>query len=79
MQCFLERQNASAAPEVFLAGTRLLHHMANIFQDNSLPKSSPGGIRYVDRKLRQREREKKIAMGHRADDHEEYTGPTMSM
>ena len=32
-QCLLERQSASTAPEVFLAVTRLLHHMANIFQD----------------------------------------------
>ena len=34
-QCLLERQSASTAPEVFLAVTRLLHHMANIFQNNS--------------------------------------------
>ena len=41
-QCLLERQSASTAPEVFLAVTRLLHHMANIFQDNSLPQSGTG-------------------------------------
>ena len=40
-QCLLERQSASTAPEVFLAVTRLLHHMANIFQNNSLPQGSP--------------------------------------
>lgn len=38
----LERQGASTAPEVFLAVTRLLHHMANIFQDSSLPQSKEG-------------------------------------
>lgn len=70
MQCFLERQNASAAPEVFLAGTRLLHHMANIFQDNSLPQSGTG-LTHADRKLREQLREKRIAHGHKEDDHEE--------
>ena len=78
-QFFLDRLDQFRPPSVLLAATHLLRQIGSIFQDNSLPKSSPGGIRYVDRKLRQREREKKIAMGHRADDHEEYTGPTMSM
>ena len=78
-QFFLDRLDQFRPPSVLLAATHLLRQIGGIFQDNSLPKSSPGGIRYVDRKLRQREREKKIAMGHRADDHEEYTGPTMSM
>lgn len=44
-----------------------------------LPKSSPVGIRHTDHKLRRRERDKKIALGQKADDHEEYQGPTMSM
>ena len=52
--------------------------MGGIFQQNSAPPANPVGLR-VDRKLRQRIREKKIAMGHKADDHEEYQGPTMSM
>ena len=30
-------------------------------------------------KLMRRIREKKIAMGHKADDHEDYQGPSMSM
>ena len=51
-QCLLERQSASTAPEVFLAVTRLLHHMANIFQDNSLPQSGTG-LTHIDRKRRQ--------------------------
>ncbi|MCI7281549.1 MobP3 family relaxase [Dysosmobacter sp.] len=69
-QCLLERQNASTAPEVFLAVTRLLHHMANIFQDNSLPQSGTGLI-HADRKLREQLREKRLAHGHKEDDHEE--------
>jgi hypothetical protein len=52
--------------------------MSRIFQDNSLPKTGPVGMR-IDRKRLQKLREKKIAMGHKPDDHEEYTGPTLSM
>lgn len=50
---------------------RLLYHMANIFREQT-PPSAPGGIRSgVDRKLRRKIWEKKIAMGHKPDDHEE--------
>ena len=79
-QCLLERQSASTAPEVFLAATRLLHHMANIFQDNSLPQSGTG-LTHVDRKLRAQIQEKRIAHGHKEDDHEEqqYGGWNMTM
>ena len=79
-QCLLERQSASTAPEVFLAVTRLLHHMANIFQDNSLPQSGMGLI-HADRKLREQLREKRLAHGHKVDDHEEqqYGGWNMTM
>ena len=69
-QCLLKRQSASTAPEVFLAVTRLLHHMANIFQDNSLPQSGTG-LTHIDRKRRQELREKRLVHGHKEDDHEE--------
>ena len=79
-RCFLERQSASTAPEVFLAVTRLLHHMANIFQNNSLPQSGTG-LTHIDRKRRQELREKRLVHGHKEDDHEEqqYGGWNMTM
>ena len=79
-QCLLERQSASTAPEVFLAVTRLLHHMANIFQNNSLPQSGTG-LTHIDRKRRQELREKRLVHGHKVDDHEEqqYGGWNMTM
>lgn len=77
-QFFLDRADSLHPPSVMLAATRLLHHMSRIFQDNSLPKTSPVGMR-IDRKRLQKLREKKLAMGHKPDDHEEYTGPTLSM
>lgn len=79
-QCLLERQSASTAPEVFLAVTRLLHHMANIFQNNSLPQSGTG-LTHIDHKRRQELREKRLVHGHKEDDHEEqqYGGWNMTM
>ena len=79
-QCLLERQNAAAAPQVFLAVARLLHHMANIFQGNSLPQSG-AGLTQVDHKLRSQIQKKRIALGHKMDDHEEqqYGGWNMTM
>ena len=68
-QFFLERQNDLCPPSVMLAVTRLLYHMSRIFEDHSLPQSSTG--LQVDSKLRRKIQEKKIAMGHKPDDHEE--------
>ena len=68
-QFFLERQSDLRPPSVMLAATRLLYHMSQIFEDHSLPHSNAG--LHVDRKLRRKLQEKKIAMGHKPDDHEE--------
>ena len=68
-QFFLERQSGLRPPSVMLAVTRLLYHMSRIFEDHSLPRSSTG--LQVDSKLRRKIQEKKIAMGHKPDDHEE--------
>ena len=77
-QFFIDRTDSLRPPSVMLSATRLLYHMSNIFRDNSLPKTGPVGIR-IDRKRLQKLREKKLAMGHKPDDHEEYTGPIMTM
>ena len=66
-----------SAPSVLLCTVRLLHHMSNIFWETLPPPNPSGG--HVESKLMRRIREKKIAMGHKADDHEEYQGPSMSM
>ena len=68
-EALLQRQDNGRPPHVFLSVTRLLHHMSRIFQEQSLPQSGTG--LQVDSKLRQKIREKKIAMGHRPDDHED--------
>ena len=66
-QYFLDHMNDGLS--LFTSATRLLHHMGRIFQEQSPPPS--GGISFVDSKLRKKIREKKIAMGHKPDDHEE--------
>ena len=69
-QFFVDHFNDAHKPNVFLSATRLLHHMGRIFQGNSVPPCPPGSHR-ADRKLLQKIRQKKIAMGHKPDDHEE--------
>ena len=64
---FLDHMDDS--PSLFASATRLLHHMGRIFQEQAPPPS--GGISFVDSKLRRKIREKKIAMGHKPNDHEE--------
>ena len=73
-QYFLDHMNDPQGPPLLTSATRLLHHMSRIFRDEA-PPSLPG-INFVDSKLRRRIREKKIAMGHKPDDHEEQ-GITM--
>jgi len=76
-QFFLERQSDLRPPSVMLAATRLLYHMSRIFEDHSLPQSSAG--LQVDRKLRRKIQEKKIALGHKPDDHAEENQGGMVM
>lgn len=49
--------------------TRLLRHMGKIFEDNPPPRLRT--VQFTDSKLRQQIREKKIAHGHKPDDHED--------
>jgi len=77
-QFFLDRWDNLKPPSVMLAATRLLHHMSRAFHESTPVPHVPGGIQ-VDRKLMAKIREKKIAMGHKPDDHEDYTGPSLSM
>ena len=69
-QFFLDHFDQAQKPNLLLSATRLLHHLGQIFRENSVPPAAPVGQR-VDRKLRRKIQEKKIAMGHKPDDHEE--------
>lgn len=76
-QFFLERQSDLHPPSVMLAATHLLYHMSRIFENHSLPQSSAG--LHIDRKRRQQLREKRIALGHKPNDHEEEQSQGMTM
>lgn len=69
-QYFLDYMNDLREPSVFSCATRLLHHMGGIFQEQT-PRAPVRAASFTDKKLRQRIREKKMAMGHKADDHED--------
>lgn len=69
-QYFLERIGQFRDPSILLAATRLLHHLANTFRDNAQPPSNPAGLR-IDSKRRRKLMQKRLAMGHKLDDHAE--------
>ena len=78
----LADENASSMPsrparlpsEYLLNSTvRLFHQMGQIFRDNAAPPSNPMGIR-VDSKRRKKLMQKRLAMGHKQDDHEQEQG-----
>nr|WP_325258280.1 MobP3 family relaxase [uncultured Oscillibacter sp.] len=70
-QYYLNRVYSS----IFSSTASLLYHMGRIFQEQR-PQPVLGMRLAVDSKLRRKIREKKIAMGHKPDDHEEQ-GQTM--
>ena len=55
---------------------RLFHQMGQIFRDNAAPPSNPMGIR-IDSKRRKKLMQKRLAMGHKQDDHEQNFGQTL--
>ena len=60
------------APTVRETVVRMLHHMSRIFEDNSKIDQIHRGLQ-IDRKRRQELQRKRLAMGHKPDDHEEQT------
>ena len=78
----LADENASSMPsrparlptEYLLNSTvRLFHQMGQIFRENAAPPSNPMGIR-IDSKRRKKLMQKRLAMGHKQDDHEQEQG-----
>lgn len=67
-------QFARLPSEYLLNSTvRLFHQMGRIFRDNAMPPSNPMGIR-IDSKRRKKLMQKRLAMGHKQDDHEQAQG-----
>ena len=72
----MERQEDLPPPNILLSAMRLLHHMGNIFRDNAPRPAVPTGVQ-IDHKRLQRLREKKMALGHKWNDHEEQQSHNM--
>ena len=69
--------HARLSSEYLLNSTiRLFHQMGQIFRDNAAPPSNPMGIR-IDSKRRKKLMQKRLAMGHKQDDHEQNYGQTL--
>ena len=69
--------SARVPSEYLLNSTiRLFHQMGQIFRDNAAPHSNPMGIR-IDSKRRKKLMQKRLAMGHKQDDHEQNYGQTL--
>ena len=56
-------------PAVAAAVSRMFYHMGRIFEDRCMTDTMQRGLQ-IDRKRRRQLLEKKMAMGHKADDHE---------
>ena len=78
----LASESVSSAPSYFVrlpseyllnSTIRLFHQMGQIFRDNAAPPSNPMGIR-IDSKRRKKLMQKRLAMGHKQDDHEQEQG-----
>ena len=69
--------SARLSSEYLLNSTiRLFHQMGQIFRENAAPPSNPMGIR-IDSKRRKKLMQKRLAMGHKQDDHEQNYGQTL--
>ena len=83
----LADENTSSATSYFVrlpseyllnSTIRLFHQMGQIFRDNAAPPSNPMGIR-IDSKRRKKLMQKRLAMGHKQDDHEQAQGYEQSL
>jgi len=76
---FLDHMNEQRKPSVTLAVSRLLHYLGGIFESN-IPRDATTMPMQIDRKSRREMLEKRIALGHKPDDHEDqpYNGMNMA-
>lgn len=68
-QFLLEHLDSFRDPSVFLAATRLMHRLENLFRED-YKKAAGATPFHIDRKRRRRLAEKKHAQGHKRDDQE---------
>ena len=69
-QYFIDHQNDFAGASVGAAVLRMFHQMSHIFRENAAQPAVYAGMQ-IDKKRRRRLQEKRMAIGHKADDHED--------
>ena len=69
-QYFIDHQEDFSDAAVGTAIIRMFHQMSRIFRENAAQPTIYAGMQ-IDKKRRRRLQEKRMAMGHKADDHED--------
>ena len=69
-QYFIDHQDDFSGAAVGTAILRMLHQMSRIFRENAAQPAIYAEMQ-IDKKRRRRLQEKRMAMGHKADDHED--------
>ena len=69
-QFLLENLDSFRDPDLILAATRLMHHLSRMFHEDYRKASGGTGMGHIDRRRRRKLQEKRMAQGHRKDDHE---------
>lgn len=69
-QYFIDHQEDFSGAAVGTAIIRIFHQMSRIFRENAAQPTIYAGMQ-IDKKRRRRLQEKRMAMGHKADDHED--------
>ena len=69
-QYFIDHQEDFSSAAAGTAILQMLHQMSRIFRENAAQPAIYAGMQ-IDKKRRRRLQEKRMAMGHKADDHED--------
>ena len=69
-QYFIDHQEDFSGAAVGTAIIRIFHQMSRIFRENAAQPTIYAGMQ-IDKKRRRRLQEKRMAMGHKSDDHED--------
>ena len=69
-QYFIDHQDDFSGAAAGTAILRMLHQMSRIFRENAAQPAIYAGMQ-IDKKRRRRLQEKRMAIGHKADDHED--------
>ena len=69
-QYFIDHQDDFSGAAVGTAIIRIFHQMSRIFRENAAQPTIYAGMQ-IDKKRRRRLQEKRMAMGHKSDDHED--------